>query len=139
MNAQYAVNWRNCAMIGDCQPHRVETLGQAVGDTLILGGVVAGAVLAPALLPEIADAGATTEFSYTQTVLNNVASRPYINSPLLTQEIIDSGMGVADPGGIPGALRFDVPGSFNGSQGFYQLVIQPTTNMIYHFLFTSGP
>ena len=57
MNAQYAVNWRNCAMIGDCQPHRVETLGQAVGDTLILGGVVAGAVLAPAAL---AAEGATT-------------------------------------------------------------------------------
>ena len=110
--------------------------------TLAVGGVVAGIILAPALLPEIAaveDAGATTEFSYTQTVLNNVASRPYINPPLLTQEIIDTGMGVADPGGIPGALRFDVPSSFNESQGFYQLVIQPTTNMIFHFLFKSGP
>jgi hypothetical protein len=66
-----------------------------------------------------------------------VASRPYINSPLLIQEIIDTGLGVADPGGIPGALRFDVPGTFNGSEGIYQLVIDEA-NTIYHFLFTSG-
>jgi len=98
--------------------------------------------LSPAFAAEGAVAGAesaATEFNYTQTVLNNVASRPYINSPLTAQEIINTGAGVADPGGIAGALRFDVPGAFNGSQGFYQLVFQPTTNTIFHFLFTSGP
>ena len=97
-------------------------------------------VLRAAAAEGVAGAGsAASEFNYTQTVLNNVASRPYINSPLTAQEIINTGTGVADPGGIAGALRFDVPGAFNGSQGFYQLVFQPTTNTIFHFLFTSGP
>jgi RHS repeat-associated protein len=106
-----------------------------------VAAVVTAVVFAPEIFAVVADwfggEAATAEFSYTQTVLNNVASRPYINSPLLIQEIIDTGLGVADPGGIPGALRFDVPGTFNGSEGIYQLVIDEA-NTIYHFLFTSG-
>jgi hypothetical protein len=81
---------------------------------------------------------ATSEYTLTQTVQNNLATRPYLNSPLLVQEIESTGLGVPDPGGIPGALRYDVPGAFNGSQGTYQLVIHPETNTIYHFLFKSG-
>ena len=83
--------------------------------------------------------GATeAEYTLTNTVENNAASRPYVNSPLTIQEIESTGQGVADPGGIPGALRYDVQGTFNGSQGTYQLVIHPETNTVYHFLFTSG-
>lgn len=44
-----------------------------------------------------------TEYNYTQTVLNNVGSRPYINSPSLINEIQSSGLGVPDPGGRPNA------------------------------------
>jgi len=75
-------------------------------------------------------------YNFTNTVEGNAGSRPYINSPLTIQEIEATGKGVADPGGLPGALRYDVPGTYNGSNGTYQLVIDPKTNTVYHFLFT---
>jgi hypothetical protein len=78
------------------------------------------------------------ELSLTETVANNAATRPYVNSRLLVQEIIDSGPGAADPGGIPGGLRWDVEGAFNGSKGVYELVVNPATKQIVHFLFTSS-
>jgi len=61
-----------------------------------------------------------------------------MNSPLTIQEIIATGKGVPDPGGIPGALRFDVPGAFRRSAGTWELVVHPETKMIYHFNFTTG-
>lgn len=78
---------------------------------------------------------ARAEYNLTRTVEGNLASRPYLNSPLTMGEIRATGRGVPDPGGIPGALRYDVPGSFNGSQGTYELVVHPDTNTVYHFLF----
>ncbi len=108
----------------------VDLVGAAVG----LGVVwAADAIWGSAALE------ATSEYSLTQTVENGVATRPYLNSPLLVQEIESTGLSVPDPGGIPGALRYDVPGSFNGSHGTYELVIHPEENTIYHFLFRSGP
>ena len=105
----------------------------------VVAAVVAAVVFAPEILAFFAEDAvvgeSVAEFNYTQTVLNSVATRPYINSPLLIQEIIDTGLGVADEF-IPGALRYDVPGAFNGSEGIYQLVIDET-NTIFHFLFTS--
>jgi hypothetical protein len=87
----------------------------------------------------VASEAAAAEFNFTNTVLSNVATRPYINSPMLIREIMATGKGVADPMGLAGAVRYDVPGYFNGSQGVWQLVINPTTNTVYHFLFTSKP
>jgi hypothetical protein len=74
----------------------------------------------------------------TQTVSGHAAQRPYINSPNTIQNIVESGMPRPDPGGVAGALRWDVPGSFNGSVGTFELVIDPATNRILHFLFRSG-
>jgi len=37
----------------------------------------------------------------------NASSRPYVNSPLTIQEITGTGCGIPDPGGLPGALRYD--------------------------------
>jgi hypothetical protein len=79
-----------------------------------------------------------TEYILTQTVRNNIATRPYINSSLTIREITATGRGITDPGGIQGALRYDVPGTFAGTTGIYELVIQPETNTIFHFLFRSG-
>jgi hypothetical protein len=76
------------------------------------------------------------EQTLTRTVAKNIATRPYINSPLTISEIQATGAGVPDAY-IPGAFRYDVPGSFNGSYGNYELVIHPEQNTIYHFLFTS--
>jgi hypothetical protein len=74
----------------------------------------------------------------TETVAAHAAERPYINSPHTIRNIIESGTPRPDPGGVPGALRWDVPGSFRGSEGTFELVIDPATNRVLHFLFRSG-
>lgn len=66
-------------------------------------------------------------------------SRPYLQSPSTINEIIATGKGVPDPGGLSGALRYDVPGAFRGSAGNWELVVDPNTQTIYHFNFTTGP
>jgi hypothetical protein len=65
-------------------------------------------------------------------------ARPYADSRLTIQNIMDAGTPVPDPGGVPGALRWDVPGALNGSSGTWELVVDPQTNTILHFLFKSG-
>jgi hypothetical protein len=99
-------------------------------------GVGAEGVAAVAEATGEGAAASTSEITLTKTVANNLASRPYLNSPLTVQEIQSTGLGVPDPGGVPGALRYDVPGSFGKTPGTYQPVIHPETNTVYHFLFT---
>ena len=82
--------------------------------------------------------GLSTEFRLTDTVARNLPTRPYLNSPLTIQEIMAGGKPIPDPGGFPGALRWDVPGAFNGTSGTWELVIDSTTNTVLHFLFKGG-
>lgn len=77
------------------------------------------------------------ELQLSRTVAGHAATRPYVNSRLLVQEIINSKPPIPDPGGIPGGLRWDVFGAFNGSQGLFELVVDPATKTIVHFLFKS--
>ena len=42
---------------------------------------------------------------------------------------------IPDPGGIPGALRWDVSGTFRGREGVWELVLHPEDKIIYHFIF----
>ncbi len=67
------------------------------------------------------------------------SARPYINSPLTIRSIIEAGDPVPDPGGVPGGLRWDVPGGFRGSPGTWELVIDQPSNTILHFLFRGTP
>jgi RHS repeat-associated protein len=78
--------------------------------------------------------GITGDFNLTKTVAGHL-DRPYVNSPLTIREIMAGGKPIADPGGVPGALRWDVPGAFNGSNGTWQLVVEPKTNTVLHFVF----
>jgi hypothetical protein len=39
---------------------------------------------------------------------------------------------------VPGALRWDVPGTMGKSSGTWELVIDPKTKTILHFLFARG-
>ena len=101
------------------------------------------ALAALSLLPMLinpAEGGmaAGTEYLLTRTVAKKLASRPY-NMNLVIGEVANACKGVPDPGGIPGALRYDVAGTMNGSKGAYELVLDPVTNTVYHFLFKSGP
>lgn len=74
------------------------------------------------------------EYTITKTVANNLATRPYINSPSTITNIMKSGKGVPDAY-FKGGMNYKVLGSFNGSQGIFELGINPQTNTIYHFLF----
>ncbi len=78
-----------------------------------------------------------TEYTITRTVAKNSVERPFVNSSLTAQEIINTGKGVLDPQGVAGLTRYDVPGSFNGSKGTWQLVVDEAKKIIYHFNFVT--
>ena len=78
-----------------------------------------------------------TELRLTATVAGHAAKRTYVNSPLLVREITAARPGVPDPGGLAGALRWDVPGAMNGSCGVWELVIDSSGRVV-HFLFKSN-
>jgi RHS repeat-associated protein len=67
------------------------------------------------------------------------STRPYVENgtTLLVDEIMKAKSPIPDPGGIPNGLRWDVPGSFAGKEGVWELVINKDTNTIVHFLFNS--
>jgi hypothetical protein len=67
-----------------------------------------------------------------------VFDRPFLRSPNTIGEIISTGKSVPDPRGMANVIRYDVPGTFRGSQGTWELVVEPTTKTIYHFNFTTG-
>lgn len=67
------------------------------------------------------------------------SARPYVDSPgtkMLIEEIMQ-GVARPDPGGYPNALRWDEPGSFNTSEGVWQLVVDTETHTVLHFNFVS--
>jgi hypothetical protein len=61
--------------------------------------------------------------------------RPYLRSPNIIEEIMNTGRGIPDPAGVPGALRWDVAGTFRGSPGTWELVVKG--DQIFHFVFIS--
>jgi hypothetical protein len=77
------------------------------------------------------------EYTITKTVANNLATRPYINSPSTITNIMKLGKGVRDAY-FKGGINYKVPGSFNGSNGIFELGINPETNVIYHFVFKTA-
>ena len=62
--------------------------------------------------------------------------RPYNQSDLTVNEVKNSGPGRPDPGGT-GGTRWDVPGTFNGKPGIWELVIDGSGRII-HWLFRPG-
>jgi hypothetical protein len=81
---------------------------------------------------------ATVEQHASELTKAGVLSRPYLQSSLTIQNIISAVQPVTDPGGVEGALRWDAPGTLNGTQGTWELVIDTTTNRILHFNFVGG-
>ncbi|MEM7548057.1 MAG: hypothetical protein AAF363_00175 [Bacteroidota bacterium] len=65
---------------------------------------------------------------------NGKAARPYMNSPLTINEIMSTGKGIPDAT-FKGGMNWKVPGTFRGTEGVWELGINPDTNVIYHFLF----
>jgi len=136
---------------GNWSPHEPGLVSSFIGlDDLL--GVATSALLdslgcksescqlaASLFIPALRLKGVPGKYTLTTTVEKNLATRPYLNSPRTIDEIQSTGLGVPDPEGTPGALRYDVPGAFNGSEGIYELVIDPSNNTVYHFLFRSSP
>lgn len=75
-----------------------------------------------------------TEYTLTNTVAKNLATRPFLNSPLLVEEIMATGPDVTDAT-FAGGMNWVVQGTMNGSKGIYELGVNPETKVIYHFLF----
>ncbi|WBW98146.1 hypothetical protein [Oceanirhabdus sp. W0125-5] len=67
------------------------------------------------------------------------STRPYVEkgTSLLLDSIMNAKSPISDPGGIVNGLRWDVPGSFAGKEGVWELVVNGDTNTIVHFLFNS--
>ena len=95
----------------------------------------------------VRSAGSQSVFTYSKGVFNKhyydvvrhganrgELTRPFMRSNLAIQEIIKTGRGVPDAT-ARGALRYNVPGSFRGSQGTWELVVDQSRNIIYHFNF----
>lgn len=68
--------------------------------------------------------------------MQNHIGRSYQDSKLLINEIIESKPPVPDPRGT-NALSWTVEGTFNGSTGYYELIIDPDSNTVWHFVFKS--
>jgi RHS repeat-associated protein len=101
------------------------------------GAVSAGLPNVGAQSPTPSIASFAENLRPTQTVASHEASRPYIQSSLTAAEIMSARPPVADPQGVPNVLRWDVPGSFNGSSGAWEFVIDPSQNLILHWNFIS--
>ena len=63
-------------------------------------------------------------------------NRPYNSSNLLIGEIISTGPPGPDPRGSAG-MRWKVPGSLNGTEGTFEVLISPDGRTVWHFLFRS--
>lgn len=123
MGLAVALYWLNMSNYTPYVPVRLSEKQDLIYDPMMLSG--------RAGITE----GLSAEFKLTDTVAKNLPTRPYLKSPLTIREIMAGGKPIADPGGVPGALRWDVPGAFNGSTGTWELVIDPKTNTVLHFLF----
>lgn len=73
--------------------------------------------------------------SFSKTVSGHI-NRPYQESKLLANEIMESATPIPDPQGT-NALLWKVNGTFNGSVGYYELLVDPASNCVWHFVFKS--
>ncbi len=56
---------------------------------------------------------------------------------MIMNEIMEAGTPIPDPQGVAGALRWNVTGSLNGTEGVWELVVNIDTKTVLHFLFNS--
>ena len=68
--------------------------------------------------------------------MQNHLGRPYQDSKLLINEIVKCKPPVLDSRGT-NALSWTIDGTFNSSIGYYELVIDPISNTVWHFVFKS--
>ena len=81
-----------------------------------------------------ATAGAHWTEMVTKGVYHGKRAREFMGSPLLIEEIIGTGAGVADASAV-GATSYRVSGVYRGTKGTWQLVVDQSKKIIYHFNF----
>ncbi|GEM_PF-1985511 len=96
---------------------------------------------------QVAKVGTQAEYTFTKSAGKHLTevvkrgenvgqlARPYMKSPLTIQEIMSTGKGIPDAY-FKGGMNWRVPSIYRGSQGIWELGINPKTNVIYHFNFT---
>lgn len=77
-----------------------------------------------------------SNLNYSNTSMKHFFERPYMKYNTVIEEIMKAQNPIIDPK-APASLKWDVSGSWNNSIGNWELIINPKTNTIYHFLFNS--
>jgi hypothetical protein len=103
---------------------------EALGTEIIAGGDLAAEDI---LISEQLDQIDLSTLKFSDTVLKHTG-RPYQESKLLIGEIMEEGAPILDPQGGD-ALFWKVPGTFNGREGTFEVLIDPESNSVWHFLF----
>ena len=136
----YGVNGTAISMKGGAVASRA--LG---GLGRFLAGTSFGKAFIKAITGKVTAEGAVSlgKYRLSQTVANHLddlvlrgrfkgePARPYLNSRQVLEEIVASGKGLPDPGGVPGALRWEVPGTFRGSQGVWEVVVDSADTVLH--------
>lgn len=103
---------------------------EALGTEIIAGGDLAAEDI---LISEQLDQIDLSTLKFSDTVLKHTG-RPYQESKLLIGETMEEGAPILDPQGGD-ALFWKVPGTFNGREGTFEVLIDPESNSVWHFLF----
>ena len=77
-----------------------------------------------------------SQLKRSKTVMSHLSSRPYTDSTLTIQNIMKAVKPMADSS-LKDGLKWVVNGTYNGSSGVWELVVDTITNTIVHFLFRS--
>ena len=144
------------ALFNSLNSRSIDAIARPIGEAAFsfgareFGGILLGKALGWAVGKVAGKAAAqvgTGEFTYAKTAARHFSdivkkgvykgepSRPYMNSSLTIQEIMQAGKGIPDAT-FKGGLNWKVPGAFRGAQGIWELGINPETKVIYHFNFT---
>jgi hypothetical protein len=123
----------NCSGLSDC------SVGIKIA--LALAAIVLAILLWEVIATFAVEAAAETaaidafELEFSETAASHLAKRPFMNSRLLIQEIMESAEPIADPQGALNTVRWDVAGSYGKTEGTWELVVNTVDKIIYHFNF----
>ncbi|GAB6870446.1 RHS repeat domain-containing protein [Bacteroides rodentium] len=133
----------------------MDAIARPIGEAVVglgtgeLGGALLGKAVgwaAGKVAGKVASRAEISEYVYTKTAAKHFSeivkkgtykgeiTRPYMNSPLTIQEIMQAGKGIPDAT-FKGGVNWKVPGVFREAQGIWELGINPKTKVIYHFNF----